>query len=530
MLDKLMRTRPRRDEDEGAVLVTVIVVMLVGFVVASLVAASVLYTLQANAQNTDTTQAFVSAESGRDAAVAGLAGTCSQTSFQNEVDETPVYASAIYPVDGAKPESADGLSQGCPSEDTDYVVIRSTGTADGESTTIDSVYLWDRTYEQQAGGVLAYFAGGVTSTVSNYTGDLVVRSGNYTCNNEGTINGDLYVVEGNLSLSRDCTINGSAYVFGTATSNSQSAEITGILKTGGDIDFTSNGSRIGTPPVAPATTGTGGIESTGDVALTGNAGAGNVYGPIKTSETFSKTTRWTIEGAAETGATIPEFNPTMPVVRALTSWIDLDGSSAWNAVAPPLNVCTMTASQLTNILGTTSTTKTIVDFRSCTNFGNAITLTVNPVTVKRDVAFIFPAGKRMVLNFTGSLGGTNQLVFIHEDGNRDDRLNGETKPTCTSTIGNDKFDTTTGTLTPKLMIYTPCGMTGNVRAAFTGQLYTNESSINFGNGASYTCAMMSWPDAFDKLGCRLKGEGDDVVLETVLVQQLGSLVFQSETQ
>ncbi|MHC3000392.1 hypothetical protein [Microbacterium sp. HJ5] len=518
----------RRQDDDGAVLVTVVVVMLVGFVVAAMVAASVLFTIQANAENTDVTQAFISAESGRDAAVAELSGACDQTDFSGS---NPEFVSSIYVAEGTEPESAEGLSEGCPTEDTDYVVVRSTGTADGVSTTIDSVYPWEKTFEQQAGGVLAYFAGGVTSTVSNYTGDLVVRSGNYTCNNEGTINGDLYVVEGNLSLSRDCTINGSAYVFGTATSNSQSAEITGLLKTGGDVDFTSNGSIIGSPPVAPATVGTGGIESDGDIDLTGNAGTGRVYGPIKTSGTFTKTTRWTVEGAPEQGAVIPPFDPKLEVIRALTAWIDLDGSSLWNATPPTQNACTMTPSQLSTILSSASATKTIIDYRACTNFGNSVGITINPVTVRRDVVFLVPASKQMDLQFSGTVGGTNQLVFIHEDGNRDDRLNGETKPTCVSTIGNDKLNIpSSASVSPKLMIYTPCGMTGNVRAAFSGQLYTNESSINFGNGASYTCATMSWPDAFEKLGCKLKGEGEDVVLETVLVQRLGGLTYQSETQ
>jgi len=528
----------RRGDDSGAVLVTVVVVMLVGFVVATMVAASVLFTIQANAENTDVTQAFISAESGRDAAVKELAGTCDETDFTGSA---PDFVSAIYLAEGAEPSSADGLPKGCPTEQTDYVVIRSTGTADGVSTTIESVYLWDRTFEQQAGGVLAYFAGGVTSTVSNYTGDLVVRSGNYTCNNDGTINGDLYVVEGNMSLSKDCTINGSAYVFGTAKSNSQSAKVTGLLKTGGDVEFTSNGnSQVGSPAVAPATgPGTGGIESSGNINLTGNSGAGRAYGIIRTNKAFSKSGNWTVSGTPEQGptVTIPDFDPALSVVKKLTAWIDLDGSSLWNALPPSAtnppatNVCTMTAAQLTTLLSTASSDRTIIDYRLCTGFGNHVYVTINSVTVRRDVVFIFPATKRMDVSFSGNVVGSHQLVFIHEDGDRDDRLNGETKPTCKSTIGNDKIDIpNSASVTAKLMFYTPCGMTGNVRAAFTGQLYTNESSINFGNGASYTCAVMSWPDAFEKLGCKLKGEGEDVVLETVLVQRLGGLIYQSETQ
>ena len=63
-----------RRNDDGAVLVTVVVVMLVGFVVATVIAASVLFTIRSNVSNTDRTQAFISAESGRDAALASLTG------------------------------------------------------------------------------------------------------------------------------------------------------------------------------------------------------------------------------------------------------------------------------------------------------------------------------------------------------------------------------------------------------------------------------------------------------------------------
>ena len=74
-LNRVLRRRVCRDE-EGAVLVTVVIVMLVGFVIASTIAASVLFTIQANATNKSTTQAFIAAESGRDVAVAALADGC----------------------------------------------------------------------------------------------------------------------------------------------------------------------------------------------------------------------------------------------------------------------------------------------------------------------------------------------------------------------------------------------------------------------------------------------------------------------
>ena len=72
------------------------------------------------------------------------------------------------------------------------------------------------------------------------------------------------------------------------------------------------------------------------------------------------------------------------------------------------------------------------------------------------------------------------------------------------------------------MVYSPCGLTGTVRSSFSGQLYSNDTSgVTFIGTAEYTCALMTWPPAFEKLGCKVRGEGEDVVLETVLVQRLG---------
>ncbi len=72
------RRGARHADDEGAVLVTVVVVMFVGFVIATVIAASVIFTFQANASNKSTTQAFIAAESGRDVVVSQIAVGCSR--------------------------------------------------------------------------------------------------------------------------------------------------------------------------------------------------------------------------------------------------------------------------------------------------------------------------------------------------------------------------------------------------------------------------------------------------------------------
>jgi Tfp pilus assembly protein PilX len=227
------RTRKRHNED-GIALVTVLVVMLVGFVIAATIATSVVAAIRSNVGNRSATQAFIAAESGRDAALAHLADSCDDSLHPIDSSGALEYSATIYVTDGAQPSGSEssGLSQGCPTPDTKFVVISSTGTGpNGSSTTVDAVYPWIVTWEQQAGGVLAYFASGV-SLRGTYAGDIVVRSGDYSCAAEGTLDGDLYVTRGRAIFSRDCTVYGDVWTYGDIDGASQRINITGNVKAG----------------------------------------------------------------------------------------------------------------------------------------------------------------------------------------------------------------------------------------------------------------------------------------------------------
>nr|BFF11059.1 hypothetical protein GCM10025699_23620 [Microbacterium flavescens] len=244
VIDRLLRHAHRRSDDRGAVLITVVIVMLVGFVVASVVAASVLFTIQANAENRSQTQAFVAAESGRDVAIASISAGCSVTSFSGT---DPIFSSTVYVTAGDQPTSATdpGVGAGRPTAATRYVVIRSTGTgADGSTATIDAVYPWQVTYSQQPGGVVTYFSGGFTAGVSHYTGDLVLRDGSWTCNIDGILDGDLYVLQGTTTFSNNCQVNGDVWSDGNVTSNSQAIKVRGDITTNGYVAISSNGGAL----------------------------------------------------------------------------------------------------------------------------------------------------------------------------------------------------------------------------------------------------------------------------------------------
>lgn len=521
VIDRILR-RARRGDDHGAVLITVIVVMLVGFIVASVVAASVLFTVRANAQNRSQTQAFVAAESGRDVAVASIAAGCSATTFTGT---DPIYSSAIYSTAGNQPSSATdaGVSAGCPSSTTRYVVIRSTGTGtDGSTTTIDAVYPWQVTYSQQPGGVVTYFSGGFAAGVSHYTGDLVLRDGNWSCNIDGILDGDLYVLQGTVNFANNCQVNGDIWSDGNVTSNSQAVKVRGDITTNGYVDISSNGGALLD----------GFINAKGNITLSDQGSTqASVTGSLTSRNSISVGSLWTAPGTRTPNSpTDPVFEPTLEWLKAATKWIDLDNTQ-WGTPYSATNVCNLiktnpTPNPTIKQLVETPGSRLVLDFTGCGN--SAVDISFGNITPQRDVVMIAKPGVRMLVNVNGTIGddGNNrQVLFIHSDATRN-YTNGEPVPNCGNGNQNDKFDVSGNvSANVRIMMYTPCGITGTATSSFSGQYYTNDST-HMHSSATYTCKSMEWSPAFDQLGCKIKGSGG--VAEGSLVQRLSGLVYQTE--
>ncbi|WP_127475542.1 hypothetical protein [Microbacterium sulfonylureivorans] len=519
VIDKILR-RARGKGDEGAVLITVVIVMLVGFIVASVVAASVLFTIQANAQNRSETQAFVAAESGRDVAVASIAAGCSAITFTGT---DPIYLSAVYSTAGNQPASATapGVAAGCPTSTTRYVVIRSTGTgADGSTATIDAVYPWQVAYSQQPGGVVTYFSGGFTAGVSHYTGDLVLRDGNWSCNVDGILDGDLYVLQGDTNFANNCQVNGDIWSNGNVTSNSQAIKVRGDITTNGYVDISSNGGALID----------GFVTAKGNLTLSDQGSTqASVTGNLTSRNSISVGSKWTAPGTRTPNSpTDPVFEPTLEWLRAATKWIDLD-NTGWGTVYSATNVCNLirnnpnpTIKQLVETPGS----RLVLDFTGCGN--GAVDITLGNVTPVRDVVMIAKPSVRLLVDVNGTVGddGNNrQILFIHSDATRN-YTGGEPVPNCGNGNQNDKFDVSGAVdANVRIMMYTPCGITGTATSSFSGQYYTNDST-HMHASATYTCKSMSWSPAFDQLGCKIKGAGG--VAEGSLVQRLGGLVYQTE--
>lgn len=521
------RARRSTSDDSGAVLITVIIVMLVGFVVASIVAASVVFAIGTNADNRTSTQSFVAAESGRDVGVASLSAAigddtvdCSAVVMSDEsaVGSEPRFEYEIHTsADATRPTSWAGLSSDCPSSTTKWVVIRSTGWgSDDTSTTIDSFYPWYFGPATQPAGTLAYFSGSFKATKSTYQGDLVIREGNYECNNgaSGSIAGDLWVLNGSLTATSDCEVTGSIYTRGFIDIKNHGFEVGGdVISLTGSIYLTANNVKIG-----------------GDVYAGGNIdtknGDGVVNGSFKAVGSMQNhvPSKWKrTDGTAVptlTSQPVPVITPTLDQVFDATNWIELTSTVPWTTDSEVYtNQCTQ--AQLKAIIASAGTKRALIDMSGCS--GSEITVNPGNTTVARDVLIYVPSTKGMDLELTGTVsaatGATDpQLVIVHADANGSD-----SKPTCTT--GSDKFAAGTA-VSVRTMIYSACGITKTMSLTMTGQLYMGTDGLHL-NGGTFTCKPMKWEPAFGGLSCGVKGTGG-IFDPSDTVTRLDDLDYQTE--
>jgi hypothetical protein len=544
MLVKLMRNSAARrpTDDSGAVLLAVVITMFVGFVIAGTVAASVMFAVTSNSQNKDRTQAFIAAESGRDAARAAVQAAidpvtgfdCDELALSAE--DVPLgpdgvtYSYWIFP--GVDAESADHESDtpACP-DGAPAVIIHAEGDVEGKaSSKLDAVYPLVPGNDPTTGGTLAYFGGAVAGQKSVYDGDLVVRTGTYTCPLDAVITGDLWVTRGAVSLSKSCHIQGSIYAFGEVASTSQDVKVDGDIFSNLGITLANNGTVVG-----------GDIHAGTRVDLGGNGGTNGIVGGLVKAgdegvDAVTVSGGWTVPDANRIpDAGQPDFEPELDDVLGMTSWIDL-GRDGW---APTERIETGCPTDPTSLLPGSGTL--LIDYSGCG--AGSVTISIGDVAVDRDVVFLVPPAKTMKViidgdvTYGGSVDSAPQLMFVHED--RDQTLqNDEPSPTCEST-GPDDLTTSNGIEAPqaRLMVYTPCRLAGTVRVDFSGQFYVGSAfrgddgdqsakSVNFNNGAKINCKEMSWAPLLEQISCYITV--DDTGGEAGGVPILGELSFQTE--
>jgi Tfp pilus assembly protein PilX len=539
------RLRRRATDDDGAVLITVVVVMLVGFIIAVTVAASVMFTIEANVGNKDRTQAFIAAESGRDVALGSIREKIQPSGLNCDATKTPApplmsdagtmpnYEYKIFTsAEVVRPLSDDATAWAttCPTNATKWVKIESTGwQVPTDKITVDAIYPWFFGPSNTPSGTVAFFEGEFTATKSTYAGDLVIREGPYECNNgaSGGIQGDLWVLRGSMTVTDTCIVTGSVYVRDQISVANKQLKVGGdLMSIAGMIKLNANGVEIG-----------GDVYAAGDIDT--KTGSGVVKGSFKTPLNMvdHDPTVWT-NGAipplavpVDDNAATPEISPTLEQVYEATRWIELTSTTTWSSIALPVHapapgtVCS--TSQLQAVLSTAGT-RAVIDMTGCPTGGSGIKVAPGNVTVARDVAILVPANEKMDLELTEtisrpastSLATGPQLLIVHLDPNGSDGR----PPTCGSS-DLDKF-TATGTNHVRTLIYSACGIGSTMSLTMSGQLYMGSDGLHL-NGGTFTCVPMSWAPTLPTISCGIKGSGG-IFDPTNTITRLDDLAYQTE--
>lgn len=491
--------------DDGVALIAVLLMMFVGVAAVSIIAGTVIYAIGSNSANKSTTQSFIAAESGRDAVLANvLASTCTLTA------SNPMTGSNVPPFYEA---SADV----CPSNTAGSTfIITSTGfDASGAKSKIVATYSRLVTYENQPGGSLAYFSGTFKLTKSTYTGDVVIRDGDYNCNSDSTIDGDLWVPKGSLEISAKCVITGSLYVRDGVNLKSANSSVGKSVVAGGDITMSAGGMVVGVDLV-----------SNGNITVD----AGQVNGKARAAKTVDvkSNPQAIVQGGIEQNLSPAPavFTPTLNDVWAMTAWVDLPTSKSvwgtdvdWVTYAPLPGAKKNDPPTCTGDV-TASVTKTLasgmnrvgIDYSACTT---DVTVTISSAALNRDVLFLVPSGVAMEVKITGtvtSLQATpSQFFFIHGDANTTNPA-----PNCRAGGSTGDAITVPATLGVDVMFYTACGISKEPNL-FTGQYYAANDGNSHWVQPAFTCKQMKWPPVID-LGCKLgqsAGSGTGPTVTTI---------------
>ncbi|WP_146069511.1 hypothetical protein [Cryobacterium sp. Y11] len=413
--------------ERGAALASVLGVMAVGLLFASLITAAVVGAFGVSSSTRSGVQSGAAADAGVAAARQGLyvAGNCAAQAVPG------TYASAVAPKYSAKVEYFAGSTwnAGCPPVTATEVRITSLGTAEtpgvngataGNATKVEAILKYLVPGVEPSGIALYLYRGGTVESNSSFDltespgAGLMVKNGNFDCaKNNAVINGSV-LVTGNLTFTGTCTVNGSAWVSGTATLGS--GKIRDNL-TAGSVSPNPPGTRVG--------------------------------------------------GTYTHSAIIPAVPPWTEVAYTPTAWQDPTGA--------PYEVRTLGACALPNgTLGGTSAGKpVIINALDCALGPTA----ANNTTVKltSDVVIFantFNFSGVNSLQFSSSTGAVHKLWFITPDQLSD------AQPTCSAPTQGD-FSVKNGfTINSPIeaLVYTPCAFAGVNGFTWRGQMIAGNYS------------------------------------------------------
>ncbi|TFD50759.1 hypothetical protein E3T46_10575 [Cryobacterium sp. Hh11] len=429
--------------ERGAALASVLGVMAVGLLFASLITAAVVGAYGVSSSTRSGVQSGAAADAGIAAARRGLyvVGNCAGQAVPG------TYASAVAPRYSAKIEYFGGSTwiAGCPPVTATEVRITSLGTAqtagvngatEGNATKVEAILKYLVPGIEPSGVALYLYRGGTVESNSSFDltespgAGLMVKNGNFDCAKNNTVINGSVLVTGNLTFTGSCTVNGTAWVSGAATLGS--GRISDNL-TAGTVSPNPPGTRVG--------------------------------------------------GTYTHSAIVPAVPPWTEVAYTPAAWVDSTGA--------PYEVRTLGACALPNgRLGGTSAGKPVII--------NALDCALGPtashnttVTLTSDVVIFankFDFSGVNALQFSSSTSAVHKIWFITPD-----QLSNE-QPTCTApTQGNFTVKNGFSINSPvEALLYTPCAFDGANGFSWRGQVIAgNYSSAK--NNPTFTFVPLGLP-------------------------------------
>jgi hypothetical protein len=543
--------RVRRDE-RGAALLAVVFLMLTTAVIGLTVTAMSVNALGYTSLTRAGVQSQAGAESGVTAVYAALSvtgATCSPT-YTNST--APEYTATLYYSTSTAINSGTVWSSGCPTSAAKFVKIVSVGSAQsdgvagatsGNTESIEAIYNYAPPASIPAtGGAVYNYSGVSNSNLNNLTAtqgagipaNIILKSGDLTCQSTSVINGDIILGNGNYSSSGSCKVTGAVKVSGSATINSGSNVL-------GDVTASGVGIGLGTPVVSVYGNGpasgdnnavTGSVFSGGQVTIQGRVGGSvtsmkTATGATPNTSTIAPTTTTRIGGnltgagdfttwatrctTGQTGYDRPgdacalkasgtvvgtvTYNVaglTAPTAPTAPGWVDYKyipsdwTSQGFNIVTWANDGDHCTIDNRTSLLSfalalSTYTTPTLIDATACTQetFSNSAGSGGLNVTLKTDIAFV--SNSFSIEGFKLNSNNTTQrkVWFIVSDKTADGA------PTCSGGAGpinignNSQIGSTVAAIA-----YTPCQVAYDA-TAWRGQLYGQSVTFGGGNAISF---------------------------------------------
>jgi len=302
--------RRMRGDDDGSMLVSVLVIMLVLTLGTMTVASVVMNTTGMLVDSRSTAQSRAAADAGLADALASVSAGGPLCALALTSSAAPRYTATSSCGDGAVTIESEGRGE------------------DGGVTRTRAVYRVD-VQEGTLEGALVSANGGLNVSSIHVTavdvdGDVVLNQGSLDCNNSTEIRGDVIVRNGNVSLSNYCHIHGDVIVSGTVS-------VSNHVRIGGSVYSMSTSA----PAVTINNSGRveGGVTTKGGVSMTSG---GLVDGSITAEGAVSvdgSATR--VGGSVHAGAELSLNSATVVGTMATSSAAD---ASFWSGRAGAIRV------------------------------------------------------------------------------------------------------------------------------------------------------------------------------------------------